>query len=79
MTMSIIKPNVLTDAGLTSSTAPETDFPAWLAATSYTVGDKVMRAVSGVHKNFQALIAGVDAGLPELTPTRWHRQARAQN
>lgn len=71
MTMSIIKPNILTDAGLTSSTVPEADYPAWVAATSYTVGTNVMRAVSGVHKNFQCLMAGIDATLPELAPTRW--------
>ena len=71
MTMSIIKPNILTDAGLTSSTAPETDYPVWVATTSYAVGTKIMRAVSGAHKNFQCLIAGIDATLPELTPTRW--------
>lgn len=71
MTMSIIKPVKLTDAMLTSSTAPETDYTAWAAGTSYTVGTKVMRAVSGVHKNFENLIAGVDASLPENAPTRW--------
>lgn len=75
MTMSIIKPVALTDAMLTSSTAPETDYTAWNAATSYTVGTKVMRSVSGVHKNFESLIAGVNATLPELATSgatpRW--------
>jgi hypothetical protein len=66
MTMSIIKPTPLTDAMLTSSTAPETDYAAWNAATSYTAGQRVMRAVSGVHRNFENIVAGVNATLPEL-------------
>ena len=69
--MKFIRPTKITDAMLTSSTVAETDYTAWNAATSYTVGTRVMRAVSGVHKNFENLIAGVDATLPELAPTRW--------
>lgn len=69
MTMSIIKPNVLTDAGLTSSTAPETDFPAWAAATAYLVGDKVIR--TSTHRIYQRLIAGTTATAPELDATNW--------
>jgi hypothetical protein len=75
MTMSIIKPVTLTDAMLVSSTAPETDYTAWNAATSYTVGTRVLRSVSGVHKNFENLIAGINATLPELASSgatpRW--------
>jgi len=69
--MKFIRPTKITDAMLTSSTVAETDYPAWNAATSYSVGGRVMRAVSGVHKNFENLIAGIDATLPELAPTRW--------
>lgn len=75
MTMKVIKPTNITDAMFVSSTIPETDYTAWNAATSYTVGTRVMRAVSGVHRNFENLIAGVDATLPELATTgatpRW--------
>ena len=67
MTMSIISPNAILDAQLASSTVPETDFPAWSAAASYTVGNKVIRA----HRIYQCLIAGVDATAPESAPTRW--------
>lgn len=69
MTMSIIKPNVLTDAGLSSSTAPETDFAAWNAATAYLVGDKVIR--TSTHRIYQRLIAGTTATAPELDATNW--------
>jgi len=75
MTMKVIKPTTITDAMFVSSTIPETDYTAWNPATSYTVGTRVMRAVSGVHRNFENLIAGVNATLPELATTgatpRW--------
>lgn len=74
MTMSIIKPTLLTDAMLTSSTAPETDYAAWSASTSYAVGQRVTRAASGVHRNFECLVAGVNATAPELDSSaspRW--------
>jgi len=75
MTMKVIKPTNITDAMFVSSSIPETDYTAWNAATSYTVGQRVMRAVSGVHRNFENLIAGVNATLPELATTgatpRW--------
>lgn len=70
-----IRPTAINDANLTSSTVSETDYTAWSAATNYTVGAKVMRAVSGVHHNYENLIAGVNATLPELaitgTTPRW--------
>jgi hypothetical protein len=48
---------------------PETDHPAWNPATSYTVGDRVIRATT--HKVYEAILAGVNAGLPENTSARW--------
>lgn len=73
--MKVIKPTTIADAMFVSSSIPETDYTAWNAATSYTVGQRVMRAVTGVHRNFENLIAGVDATLPELATTgatpRW--------
>ena len=75
MTMKVIKPTNITDTMFVSSSIPETDYTAWNAATSYTVGQRVMRAVTGVHRNFENLIAGVNATLPELATTgatpRW--------
>ena len=71
--MKFIRPTPITDARLTSSTVPETDHAAWLAATSYTVGQRVIRTTT--HRIYESLIAGVDATLPELAPTgptpRW--------
>lgn len=71
-----IRPTPITDARLTSSTVAETDHTEWNAATNYTLGTIVTRSASGVHKNFQNLIAGVNATLPELATTapspRWY-------
>jgi len=69
MTMNIIKPNVLTDAGLTSSTVPEDDYAAWNPATAYAQGDKVIR--TSTHRIYQRLIAGTTATAPELDATNW--------
>lgn len=69
MTMSIIKPNVLTDAGLTSSTAPENDFAEWAAATAYAVGAKVIRL--STHRIYERLVAGTTATAPESDTTNW--------
>lgn len=75
MTMKVIKPTNIIDTMFVSSTIPETDYTAWNAATSYVVGQRVMRAVTGVHRNFENLIAGVDATSPEIATTgatpRW--------
>lgn len=69
MTMSIIKPNMLTDDMLTSSTATEDDFPAWAGATAYLEGDKVIRV--STHRIYERLIAGTTATAPELDTTNW--------
>ena len=68
---------------LTSSTVAEPDTtrsPAeatWVAATSYTVGQQVIRATT--HMIYENILAGVNATLPETdaalaTPTRWVRK-----
>lgn len=65
MSATVTRPVTLTDAMLVSSTVPENDHPEWAAPTSYTVGQRVMRSAAGVHKNFENLIAGINATLPE--------------
>lgn len=67
--MKIIKEVAVTDSIFTSSTIVENDFAAWAAATSYTVGTKVIRTTT--HRIYQNQIAGVDATLPENAPSRW--------
>ena len=69
--MQIIRPSIYTsiDTVLDSTTVPETDFAAWAAGTSYTTGTKVIRTTT--HRIYQNIQAGIDAGLPENTPSRW--------
>lgn len=69
--MKVIPPLTITSALLTSSTAaePGPGETAWSAATNYTVGQRAIRTAT--HRVYQAIVAGVDAGLPENTPTRW--------
>lgn len=71
--MKIITPVTITDAMLVSSSIPETDEPAWNAATNYAEGARCMRAVAGVHGVFQRLVAGVTATAPENDLTNWQR------
>jgi hypothetical protein len=61
--MKVINPTTVTDSILTSSTVAENDFAVWNAATSYTIGTKIIRLTT--HRIYQNLIAGVDATLPE--------------
>lgn len=68
MTALIIKTDV-TDASLLAHSVPETDHPAWAAATNYTVGTRVIRTQT--HRIYENAIAGVNATVPELAPTRW--------
>lgn len=67
--MRFIRPTPLTSAMLTSSTVPETDYAAWNAATSYILGDRVIRTQT--HRIYENVIAGVNATTPESAPTRW--------
>lgn len=52
--MKIIKPIVVTDAMLSSSTAPETDYAAWNSATAYVVGNRCIRVAT--HRIYECLV-----------------------
>lgn len=57
---------MLTNSTVAEPAAGET---AWNAATSYTLGQQVIRTTT--HRIYQNLIAGIDATTPETAPTRW--------
>lgn len=69
--MKIIKPTVITDAMLVSSSVAEPDVGevAWSAATAYTKGFVVIRAAT--HRKYERLVAGTTAATPETDPTNW--------
>jgi hypothetical protein len=67
MNVFILNPTPLTTAMLSSSsiTEPDTGETVWNAATSYTVGQRVI--LTATHRVYECLIAGVNATSPELT------------
>lgn len=69
--MIVIPPIAITNSNLVSSTVaePSSGETAWNAATSYAVGQVVIRTTT--HRKYECQTAGVDSGLPESTPTRW--------
>lgn len=73
MPAQVLAPIKITDAMLTACSVAEPDTgageAAWNAATSYTIGQQVIRTTT--HRIYTALAAGVDAGLPEVTAARW--------
>lgn len=70
--MQIIEPVSLTDAMLISSSLPETDYPAWDAATAYATGDRCIRSTT--HSIYQRLSpGGTSATAPENDPANWQR------
>ena len=67
--MKVIKPHLITDSMLVSSSIAENDYPAWVSGKAYALGDKVIR--TNVHKVFQRYAAGSSTVVPELDPTVW--------
>jgi hypothetical protein len=70
--MSVLVPIDITDARLTSSTVaePGTGEVLWVAAATYAIDEVVIRPTT--HRRYSCLAAGVNAGLPEVTPLRWY-------
>lgn len=66
--MKLIRPTSITDAMLTSSTAPENDYAAWAAGTAYVTGNRVILAAT--HRRYEALAASTGIN-PSTDPTKW--------
>lgn len=69
--MRYIVPTVIDDTMLLSSSVPETDHPAWAAATAYAVGSRVIRTAT--HSIYERLVAGTTATPPEADAVNWLR------
>jgi|CXWL01.1.fsa_nt_gi hypothetical protein len=67
--MKVISPLAVTDAMLISSTAPETDYAAWAAGTTYAAGAFVIR--TSTHRIYQSLQATNLGKTPETNPPWW--------
>jgi hypothetical protein len=66
--MKLIRPTTLTDAMLTSSTAPENDHPVWASGTAYAVGARVI--LTATHRRYEALVGSTGVN-PASDPTKW--------
>ncbi|MEN9924972.1 MAG: hypothetical protein RL268_1098 [Pseudomonadota bacterium] len=66
--MKLIRPTTLTDAMLTSSTAPENDYAVWSSSTAYAVGARVI--LTSTHRKYEALAASTAVN-PASDPTKW--------
>lgn len=67
--MIVIAPTPITDSEFTSSTAPEADYAAYAAGTTYAAGARVIR--TGTHRIYESLQAGNIGNTPETSPTWW--------
>lgn len=69
--MKIVRPLAVTDAVLTSSNAPENDYAAYNAATSYALGARVIVVAANVHDVYESLVASNLNNPPATSPTKW--------
>ncbi|MFC6413062.1 hypothetical protein ACFP9X_09815, partial [Massilia varians] len=69
--MKIIKPTVITDAMLVSSSVPEPDLgeEVWDPLKAYLVGDVVIRSTT--HRKYQRTTAGTTSEAPESDSANW--------
>lgn len=65
--MKFIRPTTITDAVLLSSTVPETDYPAWNAATAYALSARVISN----HAIYERAVAGTSPTPPGSDPINW--------
>jgi len=67
--MKVIKPTVITDAMLVSSTVAEDDHAVWVSGTTYAIGDKRIRTET--HRIYERITAGAGTTPPEDDSTNW--------
>lgn len=67
--MRFIRPTAITQAMLTASNVPETDYAEWVSGTTYALGARVIRASQ--HKIYQRAVAGAGTTPPETDTANW--------
>lgn len=65
--MKVIKPVAIADAQFVSSTAPETDYPAYVAGTNYAVGARCI----DLHKIWESVQTPNTGNVPATSPLYW--------
>lgn len=66
--MFVIIPQTITEAVLTASGVPETDYAVWSSATTYSVGQRVI-LTTGYHKIYECLTSNINRH-PATDPAR---------
>lgn len=69
MSLNVVVPITITPALLVATDVPESDHPAWVAATTYAAGDRVQAD----HAIFESLLAGNVGNSPPSSPAQWVR------
>lgn len=69
--MKIVRPYAIVDATLTACNVPETDYPAYSAATTYALGALVIVVGTNIHKVYESLQATNLNHDPATSPTWW--------
>lgn len=69
MSLTVVKPLALTDARLTATDVPETDYPDWASGTTYALGARV--TLTSTHKVYESLQASNTNRSPASEPTWW--------
>lgn len=67
--LKIVTPVTVTDSVLYATDVPETDYAEWSAATTYTLGQRVIR--TSTHKVYESAQGGNLNNVPEATPLFW--------
>lgn len=68
-TLQLLQPVTVTDAVLIGSTIAETDYLAWVSATTYVVGDRVV--VLATHRIYESVIAANVGHDPAAQEGQW--------
>lgn len=77
-TLTVVRPIIVTDPVIVSSTVPEDDTSAWSAVPVYAIGDRVH--LLSTHKIYQSLQAGNQAHAPTgLATDIWWVEVSATN
>lgn len=71
MSLNVVVPVTVTPAMLVATDVPETDYPAWAAATTYALGARVI--VVADHAVYESLAAGNAGNVPATSPAKWVR------
>jgi hypothetical protein len=67
--ITVVEPVTITDAMLTSSNVPETDYAAWNSGTTYALGDRVI--LTSTHKVYESVQAANLNKNPATEETWW--------